>query len=231
MMTVSRAEAIIGGSVAKDDLVVQDLDLALLVPTYKVMKQGFEFGNGGGKVYVVHLRRKDVEIPLFVRSFYLACYTAFLSRGINPESKYCRMHYKKNYYTWYHGKRRKNVKLRYELNDYLSWHKRLDKYNGHTSVYYFVMARFNDPSCDDFNIGFTVQASSINAQLYICKEMLDRIGNPDKFDFGRFFEDFLFGIGYPKSMYVLGNKYGTLHRLYAMQRTIQEHGKVNRHVR
>lgn len=192
---------------------VNELDLPIFIPKYQVTDKGYEFGE---TVFVVHLRRFNVKLPLFLRSFYLACYTYYASMQINPESKFVRMHYKKNYYTYYKGKKRKNTKQRSSVNPYLSWQKVTSTYKGNKSIYFFVTSRYNDPN-SKANFGFSIHASSLTVRLFICKEMIRKIGDPNQFDFAKFFEDFLYKINYHKAVYMTSLKYNSIHRLHALQ--------------
>lgn len=201
-----------------DGCIVNDLDLSLFVPRYKVMKKGFELG---GNSYVVHLRRKYIKLPLFVRSFYLACYSMIRSKAVHPESSFTRMFVDKNYYSRKNGRMVKNTRSDAKTRPYLSWNKKVDRYNGQVSTYYSVVCRLTDPSTDELNLGFSMESFSINTRLFITKELREKIGNVDAFDFASFFYWFLRDIGYHKAVYVTSYKYHVLHRLYALQKEMK----------
>jgi hypothetical protein len=196
---------------------ISDLDLSLFVPRYKVMKISHEFGGN----LVIHLRRKHAELPLFVKSFYLACYTTYVSCGVNPESCFNRTYYNPNAYVMRDGKLGKDAITRTFYRPYLHWYKLIETYKNSTVTSYLVTARFNDRNNRALDMGLTVNASSINTRLFICKEMLGRIGNPETFDYASFYEDLLARIGYPKAAYIIASHYKSIHRLHALQASIR----------
>ena len=192
------------------------LDLPLFIPRYKVRRVVVEMKG----CLCVYLRRKYIKLPLFLKSFYLACYTKLLSAGVNPESRFNRVKYDPDAYMRSHGVLTKHAETSVFQKKYLSTSVRTDVYHGYPVTSYFVTARFSDRSTPPLDQGVTIRASSKNVILYIQKEMLQRIGDPAKFDFARFFEDFLAGINYQKAVLVMSAKYNAIHRLHALQSEI-----------
>jgi len=190
------------------------LDLEMFVPRYRVSSMSKEMSNG---TTVVHLRRKYIKLPLFLRSFHLACYTKFLSSEVNPEGHFSRVKHDPDAYVKRLGVLTKNAQISVFHYKYLNYHSQTSTYGGYPVTSYFVTARFCDRSVPALDLGMTVEASSKNVRLFVQREMIRRIGDPSKFDFAKFFEDFLKGINYHKAALVMAAKYNSVHRLHALQ--------------
>jgi hypothetical protein len=190
------------------------LDLKLFIPRYRVSSMSKELSNG---TTVVHLRRKYIKLPLFLRSFHLACYTKLLSAGINPEENFSRVKHDPDAYVKRHGVLTKNAQISVFHYKYLNYHSQTSTYHGYPVTSYFVTARFCDRSTPALDLGMTIEASSKNVRFFVQREMLRRIGDPSKFDFAKFFEDFLASINYHKAVLVMAAKYNSVHRLHALQ--------------
>ena len=144
----------------------------------------------------------------------------FFKNGINPESTFSRTQYEQKVYKYRNGTLEKNTNQSTKIKPYLTRSKQVNKHKGMTSIYYFVTARFMDPNRNAVNLGFTVNACSLNVKLYFTRDFEKR--NGIDFDYAKFFEDFLFRIGYPEAVYVTNCRYRTVYRLYALQATIRE---------
>jgi len=205
-------------AMSRDSLQVKDLDLSLFAPKYVLKKAGPEL-NGST---VVHLRRKHVAVPLFVRPFYLACYSFFLRNDVQPESTFSRTRYKKNVYKYKNGKLVRNTNQSTDVNQYLSMYSQENTYKGKRDIYHFVTARFIDPSRPNLNLGFTITAGAINVKMYLTREMERKVAKEPGFDYVNLFESFLFTIGYPESVYVANAEHKTVYRLYALQNDVRQ---------
>jgi hypothetical protein len=124
-------------------------------------------------------------------------------------------------YKYRNGVLGKNTNQVTEIKPYLVQSKQINKYKGMTSIYYFVTARFMDPNKNAVNFGFTVNACSLNVKLYITKQF-EKVNAGTEINYATFFEEFLFRIGYPESVYVTNCRYRTVYRLYALQATVRE---------
>ena len=197
--------------------VINGIDLSSLVPSYNVTKKGIE---GRSKIYTVHLRRKYLDLKLFLTPFYFACFTYFLMNGIDPTGSFEKLYYDTNVY-----KRSKGV-LHKNTNQWMAHFDRLDvkqvkvKRRGRTSKYLFVTARFNDPN-SVMNYDISMICCSLNVTLYIGKKLRELIGDYENFNYATFFESFLRKISYHKAVYIVNKKIGTLHCLLALQKDIE----------
>jgi hypothetical protein len=192
----------------------QLVDLSLFVPRFKVNKHGWELD---GKVYAVHLRRKYQFFPLFVKPLYLGCYVFFKKQELDPNEIFARTHYNPNYYSFRRNKIAKNTKDRTALVKRLERQTTINDHNGRRSVYFAVMARYNDPNTK-INFDFTARSFSINTSIYVGKRFLEKNGDVTRFDYATFYESFLYHVlNYPAAVYAISRKYGTVHRLIALQ--------------
>ena len=162
------------------------------------------------------MRRKYIKLPLFLKSFYLACYTKYLVTGVNPESSFSRVKYDPDAYIRAHGVLTKNAQTSVLQKKYLNTYSVTTVYHGYPVTSCFVTARFNDRSTPALDKGITIRASSKSVILYLSKEMTRSV-DPTKFDFARWFENFLASINYHKAVLIMSSKYKAVHRLHALQ--------------
>ncbi len=185
-------------------------DLRLVVPRFEIST--IEDRN----TIAVHLRRKYIKLPLFVKAFYFSCYWFFLKNGINPEKEFARTRVYKDGFSTLHGNLVKKSRVNTRHAPYLNWSKIEDSYNC-KKTFYFVTARFTDPNSPAVNFGFTIRASSINTRIYFTKEDGQGIKERCKGNYTKFFEDFLENtLHYHHAAFIVSREYKSLYKIYRL---------------